>query len=124
MMNDNETTVRELSDAVIGLCVSKGWGGSTGLQNPQHVAMAMSVEMGELLENFMWLNPPDVERLVRGDDPERAARAAEEFADVMMYGLQLMRCLNVDTAAQIERKIGIVTNRRPGEKAGDTIPHT
>lgn len=123
-MNDNQTTVRELSDAVIRMCVSKGWGGETGLQNPQHVAMAMSAEMGELLENFMWLNPPDVERLVRGEDPERTARAAEEFADVMMYGLQLMRCLNVDVSSQIERKIGIVMNRKPGEKKGDTVWHT
>ena len=124
MMNDKQTTVRELSDAVIDMCVRKGWGDGMGLQNPQHVAMAMSVEMGELLENFMWLNPPDVQRLMDGGDPERVKRAAEEFADVMMYGLQLMRCLNVDVSAEIERKIGIVMNRRRGVKPGDTVPHT
>ena len=124
MMNDSQTTVSELTDAVIEMCVQKGWGGSTGIQNPQHVAMAMSVEMGELLEHFMWLNEPDVEKLMRGGDPERVRLVAEEFADVMMYGLQLMRCLSVDVSAEIERKIGIVMNRKPGEKRGDTIPHT
>ena len=122
-MQDTVTTVSELKEAVHEMCLKKGWGGETGVQNPQHVAMAMTVEMSELLEHFQWLNPEDVERLLNGGDEKRKNKIAEEFADVMMYGLQLMRCLKIDVSHEIERKIDIVLKRDASWKA-DTIPHT
>lgn len=111
-MNDNDTTISTLKEAVHQLCLRKGWG-VEGVQNPQHVAMAMTVEMSELLEHFQWLNPEDVDALLEGRDPERTALIAEEYADVMMYGLQLMRALNIDVTEQILRKIDIVDHRPP-----------
>ncbi len=111
-MNDSNTTLDALKEAVHQLCLRKGWG-VEGVQNPQQVAMAMTVEMSELLEHFQWLNQADVDALVEGRDPQRAALIAEEFADVMMYGLQLMRCLDVDITEQVLRKIDIVDHRPP-----------
>ena len=111
-MNDGNTTIAQLKEAVHQLCLRKGWG-VEGVQNPQHVAMAMTVEMSELLEHFQWLNPPEVRALMEGRDPERVALIAEEFADVMMYGLQLMRALGVDVTEQVLRKIDIVDHRPP-----------
>lgn len=118
MMTDNKTTIRELMDAVRALVIQKGWG-VDGIQNPQQIAMAMTVEMSELLENFQWLNPEDVEKLSCGLDPERKAHIAEEFADVMMYGLQLMRNLDIDVSHEIERKIDIVSRRPAGKRGRD-----
>lgn len=112
MKNDANTSLSQLKDEVHALCLRKGWG-ADGVQNPQHVAMAMTVEMSELLEHFQWLNPEDVERLKAGEDPERCAMIAEEFADVMMYGLQLARTLKIDITGQILRKIDIVDHRPP-----------
>ena len=117
-MNDNNTTLDQLKEEVHRLCIRKGWG-VDGVQNPQHVAMAMTVEMSELLEHFQWLNPEDVQSLMDGGDPERRDMIAEEFADVMMYGLQLMRTLDIDITQQIMRKIDIVDHRPP--KAYDPI---
>lgn len=111
-MDDRNTTISELKQAVHELCLRKGWG-RNGVQNPQHVAMAMTVEMSELLEHFQWLNDADVQRLMDGGDPERCAMIAEEFADVMMYGLQLARTLNIDVTHEILRKIDIVDHRSP-----------
>ena len=73
----------------------------------------MTVEMSELLEHFQWLNPDDVRALMAGGDPERVALIAEEFADVMMYGLQLARTLGFDITEQVLRKIDIVDRRPP-----------
>lgn len=109
---DRNTSIADLKQHVHELCLRKGWG-IDGVQNPQHVAMAMTVEMSELLEHFQWLNPEDVDRLVQGDDPKRRDMIAEEFADVMMYGLQLARTLNIDVTEQILRKIDIVDHRPP-----------
>ncbi len=111
-MNDSNTTLDMLKEQVHQLCLRKRWG-ENGVQNPQHVAMAMTVEMSELLEHFQWLNPEDVRALMEGRDPERRAMIAEEFADVMMYGLQLMRTLDIDITGQILRKIDIVDHRPP-----------
>ena len=111
-MNDNDTTISALKEQLHRLCLRKGWG-VEGVQNPQHVAMAMTVEMSELLEHFQWLDPPDVDALVAGRDPERTALIAEEFADVMMYGLQLARTLGIDVTEQVLRKIDIVDHRPP-----------
>lgn len=111
-MNDGNTTISTLKEQVHQLCLRKGWG-VEGVQNPQHVAMAMTVEMSELLEHFQWLNDSDVAALMAGKDPERVALIAEEFADVMMYGLQLTRTLGIDITEQVMRKIDIVDHRPP-----------
>ena len=115
-MNDRETTLSSLKEAVHQLCLRKGWG-EEGVQNPQQVAMAMTVEMSELLEHFQWMNPDDVRALVAGENPGKTAQIAEEFADVMMYGMQLVRTLGIDIAREVERKIDIVDHRpvRPDE---------
>lgn len=111
-MNDNDTTLSALKEQVHRLCLRKGWG-VEGVQDPQHIAMAMTVEMSELLEHFQWLNHDDVTALMEGRDPERVALIAEEFADVMMYGLQLTRTLGIDITQQVMRKIDIVDHRPP-----------
>ena len=115
-MTDQVTTLSALTERIMALCVEKGWG-ENGVQNPQHVAMAMTVEMSELLEHFQWLDPDRVQGLMHGDDPARVAQIGEEFADVMMYGLQLMRALNIDVTEQILRKIEIVRLRNNGVDA-------
>ena len=111
-MNDRDTTIAELKEAVHQLCLRKGWG-VEGVQDPQHIAMAMTVEMSELLEHFQWLNPEDVQALMDGKDPDHVALIAEEFADVTMYGLQLARTLGIDITGQVLRKIDIVDHRPP-----------
>lgn len=111
-MADRDTTVYELKSRVMQLCRDKGWG-DNGIQNPQHMAMAMTVEMAEMLEHFQWLEEKDVQALMRGEDPERVALIAEEFADVMIYGLQIMTVLGVDVSEQILRKLDIVRRRPP-----------
>ena len=111
-MNDSNTNIAQLKEAVHALCLRKGWG-VDGIQNPQHVAMAMTVEMSELLEHFQWLDPSDVQRLMDGNDPDRVAQIAEEYADVMIYGLQLARTFGIDVTEEILRKIDIVDHRPP-----------
>ena len=117
-MNDGNASLNELKERVHALCLRKGWG-VDGVQNPQQVAMAMTVEMSELLEHFQWMNEADVRALVNGENPDEVAAIAEEFADVMMYGLQLARTLKIDITSQVLRKLDIVDHRSPqrrGEK--------
>ena len=43
-MTDQDTTIAQLKEAVHALCVRKDWG-DRGVQNPQHVALAMTVDL-------------------------------------------------------------------------------
>ncbi len=117
-MTDRDMTIGGLKGRIMALCREKGWG-VDGVQNPQHVAMAMTVEMAELLEHFQWLSEDRVDALMRGEDMERTAQIGEEFADVMMYGLQLMEVLGIDVTQQVLRKIEIVKLRDNGADALD-----
>jgi len=112
-VTDRESTIGELKERIRALVVDKGWG-KDGVQNPQQVSMAMTVEMSELLEHFQWLDERGVAALLAGEDQERVAKIAEEYADVMMYGLQLCYSLGIDLSAAIERKIEIVRGRPNG----------
>lgn len=115
MFSDQKTTVDEMRAACIALVKRKGWGDGNGVQNPQHVAMAMTVEMSEVLEHFQWLSEADIRALMEGGDEERRAEIAEEMADVLIYMLQLSYALKVDLAANVERKLGIVEKRKYNE---------
>ena len=74
-MNDGNASLNELKERVHALCLRKGWG-VDGVQNPQQVAMAMTVEMSELLEHFQWMNEADVRALVNGENPDEVAAIA------------------------------------------------
>ena len=120
---DEKTTLAELKEAVLQMARYRGWGDENGIQNPQQMAMAMSVEMGEMLEHFAWLDADGVQRLLAGEMPKRREHIAEEFADVLIYGLQVMNALHVDIADAVLSKVDIVRPRAVDPDAGRTHPH-
>ena len=135
-MQDAQSTVFRMKEEVLALCRRKGWG-VDGVQNPQHVAVAMTVEVLELLEVFGKAREAGREAL----SPRQLAEAAEEMADVTMYGLQLAYTLNIDLArgissqasdditplAELKRLAGkrlairIVRDGRNGDKPRDKL---
>ena len=82
-MMDENTTIQDLKDAVRDMCIYRGWGGEKALQDPQRMAMAMTIELGELMEHFAWLDGEGIARLMAGEMPQRREHIAEELADVM-----------------------------------------
>lgn len=96
-MRDAESTVFQMKEAVLALCRRKGWG-VDGVQNPQHVAVAMTVEILELLEIFSQAREAGQTALL----PRQLAEAAEEMADMTMYGLQLAYTLKIDLARGLD----------------------
>ena len=99
-MRDNNTTVGLLKTEIIYMCRRKGWG-DDGIQNPQHVAMAMMVETMELLEMFADMSPDMADDLLSGGADGLRYEIAEEMADVLMYSMQLMYTLQVDISREI-----------------------
>ncbi len=80
---------------------------------PKNLAMALSGEVGELLEHFQWLTEAESKNL----PPEKLALVADELADVQLYLIRLADKLNVDLAATAFKKIDKNAAKYPVEKA-------
>ena len=120
---DENTTIQDLKDAVRDMCIYRGWGGEKAIQDPQRMAMAMTIELGELMEHFAWLDGEEVARLVAGEMPQRREHIAEELADVLIYAIHMAQALDVDLSDAILKKIEIVKGRRDDPDLGRTHPH-
>lgn len=73
---------------------------------PANLSKAISIEAGELLENFLW----DEENYNR-------EHVLEELADVMVYCVHMADCLGVDIAEIINSKMDKNEKKYPVEKA-------
>lgn len=61
---------------------------------PKDVAISLSIEAAELLEQFQWRTPDDVEVLLHDDEYRDAVQ--DELADIMLYLIIIARRLDVD----------------------------
>ena len=79
----------------------RDWG---KFHTPKNLAMALSVEVGELVEIFQWLTPEEARDVMAG---RHAARVEEELADIYGYLLRLADVLEVDLTEALASKIDL-----------------
>jgi len=80
--------------------------------SPKNLAMALSVEVAEIVEHFQWLNEEDTNTLTT----EKRHAIAEEIADTQMYLLLLAEKLDVDIIQSVNQKITKNAEKYPIEK--------
>lgn len=75
--------------------------------NPKDLAMALSIEAGELLEVFLWKNPEaaDIDRV------------KEELADVLAYALLIADAYDLDVQDIVLKKIAQNEKKYPVSQA-------
>jgi NTP pyrophosphatase (non-canonical NTP hydrolase) len=74
-------------------------------QTPDNLAKSISIESGELLENFQWDNNYNIEHV------------KEELADVLIYSYLMAITLNVDVKEIMLKKIEKNEKKYPVEKS-------
>lgn len=84
--------------------------------NPKNLAEAISVEAGELLEKFLWL---DLDQ-ARGLDEKKFNKLKEEVADIFIFLLYLCDVLKIDLIKEADKKISINDEKYPVAKAKGT----
>lgn len=82
---------------------------------PQNLAVAISVEAGELLEQFQWMRPNEV----RPTSDKRDA-IEQEIADVVLLISYLMHDLGIDVNEVVRKKLLLNAARYPVEKSRGT----
>lgn len=85
--------------------------------SPKNLAMALSVEAAELVEEFQWLTEGESRALT----PERLERVRLELADVFIYLLRIADTLGVDLLAAVDDKIVLNEKKYPADRVrGDS----
>ncbi len=83
---------------------------------PKNLAIALSVEVAELLEHFQWM--PDRESAAL--PPGKRAEVREELADVLLYLIRLADKLDIDLVSAAADKMVINSKKYPVHKARGT----
>lgn len=99
-----------LRDAVREFVAERDW---EQFHSPKNIAMALSVEVAELLEHFQWLTEAQSATL---DDETRAA-VADEIADVQIYLVRLADRLGIDILDAAATKFVKNAEKYPVDKA-------
>lgn len=102
--------LNRLRDRLRDFAAERDW---DQFHSPKNLAMALSAEAGELVENFQWLT----EEQSRTPAPETLAAASEEIADVLLYLVRLADKLGIDPVAAADAKLIANARKYPADKA-------
>ena len=80
---------------------------------PKNLAMALSVEASELLEEFLWLTEEQSTNL----SPQKLDKVKDEIGDVLNYLIRLCTKLNIDPVEAVTDKLVKNGIKYPVEKA-------
>src|SRR5919112_2571247 len=79
--------------------------------SPKNLAMALSVEVAEIVEHFQWLTEEQSQDL----PPVKLAEVREEIGDVMIYLTELADKLGIDPVEAAKAKVMINGQKYPAD---------
>ncbi len=89
--------------------------------SPKNLAMALSVEAGEIVEIFQWLTQDQSKNL----DPDKLQDVKEEIADVMIFLTNLADRLGIDPIEAAKEKLEKNRKNYPADKVrGKALKYT
>lgn len=99
--------IKKITEAIIKFRDERDW---EQFHNPKDLALALSVESGELLELFLWKEAEEA-------NPEKIK---EELADVLNYAFLLAEKYGFDIEEIILEKLKTNAKKYPSDKAKGT----
>ena len=98
--------MNDLRDAIRIFIEERDW---EQFHSPKNLAMALSVEVAEVVEHFQWLTEEESQHL----PPEKLAEIGEEIGDVMIYLTELADKLGIDPVEAAKAKVEINGQKYP-----------
>jgi dCTP diphosphatase len=105
-----DAAIRELTEALRLFAKERDW---DQFHSPKNLAMALSVEAAELLEQFQWLTEAESQ----APSAEQRKAIGEEMADVFLFLLRLADKLDIDLIQESGLKLELNAMKYPVEKA-------
>ena len=90
--------MNDLRDAIRVFIEERDW---ESFHAPKNLAMALSVEVAEIVEHFQWVTEEESRNL----PPEKLAEVREEIGDVMIYLIELADKLGIDPVEAARAKV-------------------
>ena len=103
------STLDELRETVRRFAAERDW---EQFHSPKNLAMALSVEVAELVEHFQWLTEEQSAAL----DAQRLEQVRLELADVFIYLVRISDRLGVDLLDAAAAKIALNERKYPAER--------
>jgi NTP pyrophosphatase (non-canonical NTP hydrolase) len=100
--------LEDLRTAIAAFIAERDW---EQFHSPKNLAMALSVEVAEVVEHFQWLTEEQSKSL----PPEKLAEVREEIGDVMIYLTELAEKLGIDPVESAKTKLEINRQKYPAE---------
>lgn len=105
--NNIMSDIKEITEALIKFRNERDW---EQFHNPKDLAVALNIEAGELLENFLWKSHEEADK----------EKVKEELADVLAYSLLLAEKYGFDVKDILLDKIKKNGQKYPVDKAKGT----
>jgi dCTP diphosphatase len=99
-MSSELINVSKLDAALQQFADERDW---NQFHSPKNLAMALTGEVGELVEIFQWLTEDQSQQVASNTDTARAVR--DEIADVLLYLVRLSSVLGVDLNEAVTHKL-------------------
>ena len=103
---ERRVTVRDLRDAIKRFINERDW---EQFHSPKNLAMALSVEVSEVVEHFQWLT----EGQSRNLPSRKLTEVRDEIVDVMIYLTELAETLGIDPVEAAKAKLEINRKKYP-----------
>jgi NTP pyrophosphatase (non-canonical NTP hydrolase) len=97
----------ELERRLADFATARDW---ERFHSPKNLAMALSVEVAELVEIFQWSTEAESRDIMQ---THHAEHVGQELADIAMYLVRLASVLNVDLNDAIEKKLAMNAQKYP-----------
>jgi NTP pyrophosphatase (non-canonical NTP hydrolase) len=99
--------LKSLTDLIVRFRNERNWG---QFHNPKDLAISLSLESSELLENFQWKSSEEAIY-------ENGENIKDELADVIIYSILLANELDLDIEGIVKDKIQKNKKKYPVQKA-------
>lgn len=105
-VSTNSDSLIELQELTRAFAAERDW---QQFHTPKNLAMALSVEVAELVEHFQWLRTGESDEL----DERKLDGIRHEMADVLLYLVQLADRMGVDLRAATLEKLQLNGEKYP-----------
>ena len=116
-MSQDERSLEYLILRIREFVEERGW---ERYQKPGSLAVSASIETGELLEPFQWLNDDEIDQYLK--DEHYRSKLASEIADVMIYILRLADVTGINPFDAILNKMKENEKKYPSDEWHSRIP--
>ena len=110
-MEDNKTTITDLKKIVDLFVDERDW---KKFHSPKNLAMALSVEVSELMELFQWLDLEQAKKVM--ESGKIREEALDEIADIFIYVLAFCNTNKIDISEALINKMKKNAKKYPADK--------